>query len=159
MKTSRLVRLLAAGLSPVALVMSGCSKTDSTTTAVEKVKADEKAVVADVKAAAIDTWDSIKDYSYDKRADFSASINRMAGQLDDKTSELKAKFAAEPSAAAKDRESAIKEYDEARADLKSKLSDLDKATSDTWADAKANVAEAWKHVRAAYEKVKADAAS
>jgi hypothetical protein len=53
----------------------------------------------------------------------------------------------------------MKEYDAARADLKSKLSDLSKATADTWADSKASVAESWKRLRAAYEKVKADVAS
>jgi outer membrane murein-binding lipoprotein Lpp len=141
MKTSRIVLLLAAGLSPLALLVSGCSKTDSSSTAVETVKADSKAVAADVKASVIDTWDSVKDYTYEKRADFSADMDRMAGRLDDKTSELKAKFASLP------------------ADLKSKLSDLSKATADTWADSKASVAESWKRLRAAYEKVKADVAS
>jgi outer membrane murein-binding lipoprotein Lpp len=159
MKTSRIVLLLAAGLSPLALLVSGCSKTDSSSTAVETVKADSKAVAADVKASVIDTWDSVKDYTYEKRADFSADMDRMAGRLDDKTSELKAKFASLPAATAKDREDAMKEYDAARADLKSKLSDLSKATADTWADSKASVAESWKRLRAAYEKVKADVAS
>lgn len=159
MKTSRIVLLLAAGLGPVALLVSGCSKTDNTSAAVEAVKADGKAAVADIKATAIDTWDSVKDYTFEKRADFSAGMDRMAGQLDDKTNELKAKFAAMPAATASDRESAAKEYDAARADLKEKLAVLSKATSDTWAGAKANVAESWKHVQAAYEKVKADVAS
>jgi len=159
MKTSRLVLLLAAGLGPVALLTSGCSKTDNTATAVDAVKADSKAVVADVKAAAIDTWDSVKDYTFEKRADFSADMDRMAAKLDDKTSELKAKFAALPAGAAKDREDAVKEYDAARADLKEKLSNLSKATADTWSDSKASVAEAWKRVQAAYEKVKADVVS
>jgi hypothetical protein len=159
MKTSRLVLLLAAGLGPVALLTSGCSKSDNTAAAVDAVKADSKAVVADVKAAAIDTWDSVKDYTFEKRTDFSASVDRMAAQLDDKTSELKAKFATVPAGAAKDREDAVKEYDAARADLKEKLSNLSKATADTWSDSKASVAEAWKRVQAAYEKIKADVVS
>jgi uncharacterized phage infection (PIP) family protein YhgE len=159
MKTSRALLLLAAGLSPVALLISGCSKTDTTSANMEKVKADAKEVAADVKTAVSDSWDSIKDYTFEKRADFSASLDRMAASLDDKASAFKAKVSGVPDAAAKDRESAIKEYDEARADLKAKLTDLGNATADTWADAKAKVAESWKHVQAAYEKVKSSAGS
>jgi len=146
-------------MSPAALLIFGCSKTDNTSTSVEKVKTDAKDVAADVKAAVSDSWDSIKDYTYEKRTDFSASIDRMAGQIDDKGRELKTKIASAPDAATKDRESAIKEYDEARADLKSKLSDLSNATADTWADTKEKVAQAWKRVQAAYEKMKASATS
>jgi|CZKI01.1.fsa_nt_gi hypothetical protein len=157
MKTSRCLLLLAAAMSPVALLMIGCSKTDNSSTNVEKVKTEAKEVAADVKASASDSWDSIKDYTYEKRADFSASFDRMTAQMDDKAREVKAKVAGVPDAASKDRESAVKEYDEARADLKSKLSDLGNATADTWADAKEKVAQAWKHVQAAYDKVKASA--
>jgi len=145
-------------MGPAALLMSSCSKTSSTSTTVEKVKADAKEVAADVKATASDSWDSIKDFTYEKRADFSASIDRMAAQFDDKARELRAKVAGATDAASKDRESAIKEYDEARADLKSRLSELGNATADTWADAKEKVAQAWKRVQAAYDKVKASAA-
>ena len=158
MNKSRLI-LLAAAMSPAALLMFGCSKTDNTSTNVEKVKTDAKEVAADIKAAASDTWDSIKDFTFEKRAEFSAGIDRMAGQCDDKARELKAKLASAPDAASKDRESAIKEYDEARADLKAKLSELGTATADTWADAKEKVAQAWKRVQAAYDKVKASATS
>jgi outer membrane murein-binding lipoprotein Lpp len=155
MKTSRLLLLLAAGLSPVALLMTGCSKTDTASSDADKVKADASAVAADVKTAASDSWDSIKDYTYEKRVEFSASMDRMSVQLDDKTREIKAKFTGVPAATSKDRDSAVAEYDAARADLKARLADLSNATADTWADAKAKVAEAWKHVHAAYEKVKA----
>ncbi len=159
MKTSHFLLLLAAVMSPAAILTTGCSKADNTSANVEKVKNDAKEIAADVKAAAADSWDSIKDFTYEKRAEFSASIDRMSGQLDDKTREFRAKVAGAPDAASKDRESAIKEYDEARADLKSKLTDLGNATADTWADAKEKVAQAWKRVQAAYDKVKANAAS
>jgi hypothetical protein len=157
MKTSSCLLLLAATMGPAALLTSSCSKTDNTATTVEKVKADAKDVAADIKATVTDSWDSIKDYTYEKRADFSAGIDRMAAQFDDKTRELKAKWAGAPDAASKDRENAIKEYDEARADLKLRLSELGNASADTWADAKEKVAQAWKRVQVAYDKVKASA--
>jgi hypothetical protein len=83
----------------------------------------------------------------------------MSVQLDDKTREFKAKFAGVPDTATKDREAAIKEYDEARADLKARVSDLGNASSDTWSDAKAKVADSWKRVQTAYDKMKATGAS
>jgi hypothetical protein len=154
MKTSYLFFLFAAVASPAALIFSGCSKTD-TTSAGDQVKA----AATSVTNAVSDSWDNIKDYTYDRRVEFSASIDRMTVQLDNKTSDLKAKFAAAPDTASKDRASAMKDYDDARADLKAKLADLGNATADTWADAKDKVAQSWKHVQAAYDKVTSTDAS
>ncbi|MGA2018238.1 MAG: hypothetical protein ABSH26_14925 [Opitutaceae bacterium] len=159
MKTSRSLLLLAAAMSPAALLICGCSKSDNASANAEKVKNDAKEIAADVKAAASDTWDSIKGFTYDRRSDFSVSIDRMSAQLDEKTREFRTKVAGASDAASKDRESAIKEYDEARADLKSRLSELGNATADTWADAKEKVAQAWKRVQGAYDKLKANAGS
>jgi hypothetical protein len=152
MKTFRSLYLITL-MIPAALVWSGCSKNDNASTAVDKAAADVKGVAVSVKASVSDSWDGIKDYTLEKRAEFSASMDRMAGTMDDKTNELKAKFAGATDSASKDRESAVTEYDQARADLKSRLSDLGNATADTWADAKEKVAQAWKRVQAAYNKL------
>ncbi len=145
MKSTKLLLLLAVGFSPAALLVSGCSKSDDTSATAANVKADAKDTVADVKATAVDSWDSVKDYTFEKRAEFSASFDRMTAKLDEKASAAKAKASGAPDAASK-------EYDEARAELKTKLSDLGNATADTWADAKAKVAESWKRVKAASDK-------
>jgi hypothetical protein len=142
MKTQRF--LLALTLLPAALlVSSGCTKTD---------KDNATAVVQDIKATAIDSWDSIKDFTFEKHAEFSASIDRMSASMDDKIAEAKAKISSTPDAAAKDKEAAIKDYDAARADLKARLVELNNATADTWADAKAKVVDAWQRVKTAYDK-------
>jgi hypothetical protein len=148
MNPSRLFLLLAAAASSVALMLAGCSKSDTASTPVDQVKAG----AADVAATASDSWDSVKDYTYDKRVEFTASIGRMTARFDDKSREWKDKASDSTSA---DRASAVKDYDDARADLKAKLTDLDNATADTWADAKDKVAQAWKRVQAAYDKVTA----
>lgn len=153
MKTSKILFVLAVGLSPAAFFVSGCSKSNDTASNVDKAKDEAKEAVADVKGAASDSWDSIKDFTFDRRSDFSASIDRMSAKMDEKAREVRAKVATVPDAASKDRDSAIKEYDEARAELKVKLTDLGNATSDTWADAKAKVSDSWKRVQAAFEKV------
>jgi hypothetical protein len=153
MKTPRSLFLLIAIISPAALLLSGgCSKKDNAPSIVQDTKAAVKDAAADVKEAVSDSWDSIKDFTYEKRTDFAAAVDRMAKKLDDQSVKLKAKTADVSDAAAKDRESALKEFNEARADLKSKLADLGDATADTWADAKAKVDQAWQKVQAAYDK-------
>lgn len=153
MKTPRSLFLLVAIISPAALLLSsGCSKKDNTPSIVQDTKAAVKDAAADVKEAVSDSWDSIKDFTFEKRTDFAAAVDRMAKKLDDQSVKLKAKTADLSDAAAKDRESALKEFNEARADLKSKLADLGDATADTWADAKAKVDLAWQKVQAAYDK-------
>ena len=160
MKTYPRSLLFVAALAPAALLLtSSCSKTDDSSKNIQEAKADASKAVAEVKAAAVNTWDSIKDFTYDRRADFCAGIDRLAKDLDDKAAVVKAKLAGVPDATAKERAEALKEYDEARADLKVKLTELGNATSDTWADAKAKASEAWKRVQGAYDRVtKANAA-
>ena len=159
MNTRRSLNLLAAALSPAALFLCGCSKTDDSAKMAQDAKAAAVSAAADVKAAASDSWESIKDFTYERRADFSATMDRMAKDLDDKTAALKTKVAGVPDDASRERASALQDYDSARADLKARLTELGNATADTWADAKAKADAAWKKVQAAYDRVtKANAA-
>jgi hypothetical protein len=158
MKTLSPLPLFAAAIGSALLLSFGCSKSDDSVTTVQATRPDGSTatvVVNDtnVTVGVSDTWDRIKDFTYEKRADFSAGIDRMSMDMDDKTASFRAKVAGAPDAASRDRDSAMKEYDEARADLRSKRTDLDNATADTWADAKAKTAESWKNTKAAYDKV------
>ena len=154
MKTSHSLLLIAA-LSPAAILLSGCAKADAVQQAAQTTKAAAKDIVADVKTAAVDSWDSIKDYTYQKRNDFADTLNRMASKYDADIREMNAKVKDLPEAAAEERDRALKEFNEANIYLKSLLMDLRTGTADTWDNAKKKVAEAWEHVQAAYEKVKA----
>jgi uncharacterized phage infection (PIP) family protein YhgE len=148
MKTHRPLLLLLATLIPGALFFSSsCSKSDT-----DKAKANANDAVADVKATASQTWDNIKEFTYEQRANFSSAMDQMSADLDQKNAELKAKNTKLSDAAAKDRDAAMKDYDSARADLKADLVALNNATADTWADAKAKVADAWQRVKAAYDR-------
>ena len=153
MKTSRLFLSIVTVTGLAALSLSGCNKGNDASTNMDTVKTDAKNIANDVKTAASDSWDSVKDYTYDKRKEFSDSFDRMTAKLDENARELKSKVAGASDTASNDREKAVKEYDKARADLKSNLSDLGNATADTWADAKEKVAQSWKSVQAAYEKL------
>lgn len=116
-------------------------------------------VATDAGAALVASWEGIKDYTYEKRADFSAGLGRMAAGLDDQIRALKAKRATMADGPAKDWDFAMKELDDARADLRFKLSELGKATSETWTEAKEKAAQAWKRTQDAAAKVKSSTTS
>jgi hypothetical protein len=158
MKTTHSLLLIAA-LSPAVILLSSCSKTGSVQQDAQDTKAAAKDIVADVKDAASDSWDSIKEYTYEKRDDFAASLDRMAAKHDGAIQAMNAKLTGLPEAAAKERDSAVKEFNEAHAQLKSQLADLRKSTADTWTDAKEKVAATWQRMQAAYDKVKSSPTS
>jgi hypothetical protein len=137
------IPLILALAPAVLLVSGGCTKTD---------KENAAAVVQDIKATAVDTWDSIKDFTFEQRTDFSASIDRMCRSMDNEIEVVKAKTSSTPGVAAAEKENAVKDYDAARADLKASLTNLDNSTATGWADAKAKVAAAWQRVKADYDK-------
>jgi hypothetical protein len=139
------VLLFATTISTASLLLPGCSKPDETSVVIDKTNADAKTVADNAKATAVDSWDSVKGYTYEKRTEFSAGIGRMASRLDDKTRDLK--------------DRSTTDYDAARADLKSKLTDLGNATAATWDEAKQKTADSWKHVQAAYDKMTSSPAS
>jgi hypothetical protein len=125
------------------IVSGGCTKTDNQ---------NANAVVQDIKTTAVDTWDSIKDFTFERRTDFSASIDRMCRSMDNEIDAVKTKASGTPGVAAADRENAVKDYDAARADLKASLDNLNNSTATGWADAKAKVAAAWQRVKVDYDK-------
>jgi outer membrane murein-binding lipoprotein Lpp len=142
MKSPALLLILA--LAPAVLLVSGgCTKTD---------KDNAASVVQDIKATAVDTWESVKDFTFEQRTDFSASIDRMCRSMDNEIEVVKAKASSTPGAAAADREAAVKDYDAARVDLKTSLANLNNATAADWSDAKEKVAAAWRRVKADYDK-------
>jgi hypothetical protein len=128
------------------LLFCGCTRSSdaSTTTTVTDVN---------VTPGTPDAWDRIKDYTYDRRAEFSASFDRMSQDMDDHTASFRAKLDNVPDATARERESSMREYDDARANLKATRTELDRASADTWADAKSKTSEAWTKTKVAYDKV------
>ena len=155
----------AAVGSAALLLLCSCSKNDDGVTTVQATRSDGSNVTvavseSNVSVEVTDAWDRIKDFAYDRRADFSAGMDRMSKDMDDKTAAFRARATGVSDSVARDRDSAMKEFDSARADLKSKRTDLDNATADNWSDAKAKVRESWKSTKAAFDKVtKANAPS
>lgn len=151
--------LLLAAVSPAVIILSSCAKKDTVQTAVAKTEAAAKDVVAEVKSAAVESWDAVKDYSFEKRAEFSANLDRLAAKHDADVAESNAKVKGLPESAAKERDRANKEFAAARASLKTAISELGDATTESWAAARSKAVEAWQRTQIAYEKLKASATS
>jgi hypothetical protein len=108
--------------------------------------------VSDQAAAA---WASIKDFTYDQRADFISGAGRLQGMLASEVAELNAKRASMPSTVdTKDWDFAMKEVNDSQAYLKSMIDEAGRATPDTWNQEKDKVDEAWQRTQAAFDKVK-----
>jgi hypothetical protein len=146
MKTLHALLFLAA-LSPVAILQTGCNKDDNVTSTPS----------VGVKDTASDSWDTIKNYTYEKRDEFVAGFDRMTLKMDDDQRAANAKITGLSAAAAQERDGANKAYDAARADLKANLAALSASSADTWAAAKDKVAQSWQSVKDAYARMKASA--
>lgn len=153
MKIKKTTPFLLAFLGCAAGLLPACNK-DDRTEAVENTKAAAKDAAVAVKDTAVDTWDSIKDYTYEKRVDFADHLDRMAAKRDTEVAALNAKAVHMSDEAAIAREKAKQDYADARAYLQTQTDHLRTVTSDTWDDAKEKTSEAWKRVQAAYEKLK-----
>jgi UDP-N-acetylglucosamine enolpyruvyl transferase len=141
--------LLLAVLSPAALLTSSCAKASG------PAQDTAASAAGSVQATASDSWNSIKDYTYEKRADFASGLDRMAAANDTDVRAMNAKMKGLPDDAAKARDSANREFADASAQLKTSLADLRASTADTWAAAKDKAAQGWQRVNAAYEALKA----
>ena len=149
--------LAALSLALCALLISGCKDSKK-----EEVKeATDKAVHATQKAvdragsAMSNAWSDIKDYTVEKKADFSAGAKAMSAKLDAQISELRADYAEAKASAS--RKAAMEELKNSRANYDDKLAALGRASADTWEAAKRDVISAWDRVESAYRKAKSDA--
>jgi len=104
-------------------------------------------------------WDAIKDYPYEKHVEFTATLRRLAANLDAQIHALDAKRASMTDSAAKDWDFAMSDLRDARADLAIKIDDLGKASSEKWPDLKDKAATAWKRTQDDLDKVKSSTTS
>lgn len=144
--------VLLAAMSAAVIGLSGCEKKTSVKEVAHDTATAAKDIATDVKDAAVSTWATVKAYTFEKKSDFADAIDRMAAKTDAGVDTLAAK--SEPA-----RDKAVAEYKAARATLKTQLGNLREASADTWSATKEKTSEAWEHVQAAYEKVKASVTS
>jgi hypothetical protein len=139
--------VLTAGLATA--LLNGCSKSDQT-----DAKDTMKDAYADTKASMSKAWDSIKDYSFDKKSDFTAGAKAMSSKMDANLSEMRANYSDAKASAS--RQAAMAELKDSEADYKQKLDALGNASSATWDSAKNNVKLSWDRLEASYYKARAN---
>jgi hypothetical protein len=137
------VGVLAAG------AFTGCTKEEQ-----DKVGATVKSAYEDSKVAVAKAWDNVKDYTFEKRDEFSARTNAITADMDVQISEVRANFA--DAIASASRKAAMEELKNAEADYKDKLTAVANATADTWESAKNNLILAWDRLQAAYYRARAE---
>ena len=138
----------AAGVLALA-AFPACSKQEQ-----NKVSAAVKDTYEDSKEAMAKAWHSVKDYSFDKRDDFSANAKALAAKMDVHISEVRANYSEAKASAS--RKSAMEELKNSEADYKEKSKALGNATAATWDSGKKNVMLAWDRLQSAYYKARAD---
>jgi len=151
MKPTPSVILLAA-ISAATIGLTGCNKNTTVKEAAQDTATVAKDIASDVRDSAVSTWDTVKNYTFEKKSDFADAMERMAAKTDAEVDSLAAK--SEPA-----RDKAAEEYRVARAAFKIQLGYLREASAETWSATKDKTAEAWDEVQIAYKKVKASVAS
>ena len=166
MKTNRFSVLLTASLGLCTFAATGCAEKakspEGTLPSAKVVAANEVAppAAAPGQDLAAPQWITLKDITYDQRAQFFAGLKQMEVVVDGQIRVLTAKRAAMSSTAnTKDWDFAMQEMSNARSYLKSTGEVLGKATPETWNQEKDRVGQAWVRTQEAYTKVKASTTS
>jgi hypothetical protein len=141
--------LLSLAVLGTALAVTGCSKQDRA-----DASATVKEAAHDTQVAVANAWGEVKDFSFDKRNDFSAKAKSLSAQWDVQASELRANYSEAQASAS--RRAAMEELKNSEADYKAKLDALGSASADTWDAAKNNVVLAWDRLQASYHKARAN---
>ena len=138
--------LLTATLA--ALVLTGCSERKR-----DDLADQTKEAYRDTKAAVAQGWDNLKDYTFEKRGDFTATLKARQADLEAGMSKLRAEYS-EANASAS-RKAAMAELRDSEANYREKLAALGNASADTWTAARDDVAAAWDRLQASYAKARA----
>jgi len=138
--------LLTTGLALVAF--TACSKEKNETLADKS-----KAAYQDTKAAVVQGWENVKDFTFEKRADFSAQLKARQTDFEAGVSKLRADYSEGQASAS--RKAAMQELKDSEADYHEKLAALGNATADTWTATRDSVAASWDRLQASYAKARA----
>jgi hypothetical protein len=117
------------------------------------LRAQATQVPAVSEESADQAWADLKDDTYDMRAQIATGVSHLSARLDEQIRMLRAKRAGMTKDLA-DWDFAMKEVDDARSDLTSRMTELSKAnTPETWIAARDNIGDAWKRAEAAVDKM------
>jgi hypothetical protein len=124
-----------------------------------QVSSRESEMVVESLAETPDSWTTIQNLPYGKRAEFNAVFTRMVAKLDDEIRALNTKRETMTNDT-RDWDFAMKELNNARADVQSKQTELGRAnTAEAWADAKEKLGTAWDRAQVAVRNVRTSTTS
>jgi hypothetical protein len=159
MKTSLLRLPLVLGVAAFSLGALSLAGKDGARHPTLLAKLADRDVATEALAASPEAWSTIKDFTYEKRGDFTAVFARLQARLDDDIRILNAKRAMMTNDT-KNWDFAMKELNNARADVQSKVTELSKAiTPETWLEARDRLGVAWDRAQLATRNVKASTTS
>ncbi|HEY4988809.1 MAG TPA: hypothetical protein VII09_03330 [Opitutaceae bacterium] len=175
MKTLCAFALSAVIVGVAMFFVVGCSRDASVATApapaptavpvapvapVVKTVGDGPIAGRSVAAQDLASWEAIKDFTFDQRAQFLAGTALLESQLAGQVSDLNAHRATmSASSDTKDWDFAMKEMNDSQSYLKSMIDEASRATPDTWNQEKDKVDQAWQRAQAAFDKVKVTSTS
>lgn len=154
----RSTTLLATALAM--LTLAACSKSkrdeiaDKSKDAYQDTKTAVKEVAHDTKVAVVKGWDNLKDYTFEKRSEFTLQLKAQQADFEAGVSKLRAEYS-EASANAS-RKAAMAELKDSEANYNEKFAAVGNATADTWTAARDDVAAAWDRLQASYAKARAN---
>ncbi len=160
MKNKLLRTTTLLGTALAALTLAACSKSkrediaDKTKEVYQDTKATVKEAAHDTKVAVVQGWDNLKDYTFEKRSDFTLKLKAQQADFEAGMSKLRADYS--DATASASRKAAMNELKDSEADYKEKLAAIGTATADTWASARDNVAASWDRLQASYAKARAN---
>jgi len=131
-----------------ALGLTACSKEKR-----EDITDKTKEVYKDTKDTVAEGWADLKDYTFEKRSNFSTKLKAHQTDLEADVSKLRAEYS--DATASTSRRAAMNELKDSEADYKAKLAAVGNATADTWASARDNVIASWDRLHASYAKARA----
>lgn len=141
MKTNKNPLFLTAGIAALSatVLFTACSRDagDTPATTASTTESEIKSGMNAATTAMADTWDDVKDYTYERRSEFATKANVYAEQLDRRVQ-----------TAGKE---ASSDLAEARDELRAAANDVSNATADTWDATKDRVARAWTRAQSAYQ--------
>lgn len=139
--TSLVSAAAVAAVLGLSVFVSACSKTNDASSAGTAASSTPGMSDASTAAttAATDSWDNLKNYSYDQRSEFAAKANEFANTLDQRIQNAKGETSTRLA--------------EARDDLRTAANEVSNATQDTWEATKERVGRAWQKAESAAQSV------
>lgn len=99
-----------------------------------------------------DSWNELSTYTYERRGEFNSSLNAMSAKVDAEIATLKSKTTSGGNA--DNKQEALKEVQEAKADFDGKAAALGRASQQQWNEARDEVAQSWQRLQSALQRAR-----